>query len=74
MSSDKKKIGVAICGCDDTTSFFIDLSEVELNILKIISEISIKVSTYGCMPKIEIYEDLISKNDYIDEETYYEQR
>jgi hypothetical protein len=63
--SNKKRIYIRVRGCDDTTQFFIDLTEQEIELIKRLAAITEKISTYGCMPTIavdenkELYEDAV---------------
>jgi hypothetical protein len=69
----KNKYFVCIQGCDDHTSFQIELTPEELyGVLKIASE-SHRASTYGCMPTINVYpeQDLSKANDLLDYENDY---
>lgn len=52
----KKKYIIELIGCDDTTSFEMELTQEELNLLTRVSELSKETSTYGCMPTMWIEE------------------
>jgi hypothetical protein len=52
---------VELHGCDDTTMFDIELSEEELVAIEKIEDLSIKTSSYGCMPILTIEE--VATND-----------
>lgn len=41
---------ITISGCDDDTSFEMDLDEKEIQLLKLIELKSKSTSTYSCMP------------------------
>jgi len=45
---------IAVIGCDDTTEITMDLSKVQLELLNTLAQKSKEISTYGCMPVIEI--------------------
>lgn len=54
----EEKIDVYIenCGCDDTTSATIKMTKQELeSFVRIVKELN-KNSTYGCQPKISVYD------------------
>ena len=54
------KANVCLIGCDDSTSFNINItSELQLQFLDELSRLSKETSTYGCMPilKYKILED-----------------
>jgi len=48
---------IGIYGCDDCTCFVIDCTDEQLEVLLEVSKKSKEVSTYGCMPTIEIDSD-----------------
>ena len=43
------------CGCDDTTTGLVRMSDEQLEFFKTTIENLNKNSTYGCMPTIEVY-------------------
>lgn len=45
---------ITLRGCDDSTSFEMELSDDEANTLRKVSEASKATSTYGCMPIMKI--------------------
>lgn len=45
---------IALCGCDDATIFYMELTQSEYELLKKVAEKSKETSTYGCMPTMEI--------------------
>jgi hypothetical protein len=51
-----KKYKINLIGCDDCTSFEMELKENEFKLLKKVSELSEETSTYQCMPTMEIME------------------
>lgn len=51
-----KTYEIRICGCDDTTVFEYVLTAEQANLISNICERSEEVSTYGCMPTLEISE------------------
>ena len=60
--SKKMKHKIELVGCDDTTCFYMELTDEELNLLKRVSELSKETSEYGCMPTMWIDEP-----SYLDE-------
>ncbi len=58
-----KQYQFKIIGCDAETDFEVKLSDEEFHLLEMIAKESKKVSTYQCMPWIEI--ELINSNDPI---------
>ena len=56
--SKNTKHKIELVGCDDTTSFYMELTDGELNLLLIkrVSELSKETSEYGCMPTMWIDE------------------
>lgn len=54
----KKTYKIDLSGCDDNTIFEIELTQEEYNLLKLVSDKSEQVSTYGCMPTLSIEEVL----------------
>ena len=48
---------IRLRGCDDDTEFFMDLTNQEYELVKKISEISKRTSTYDCMPTLEITQE-----------------
>lgn len=63
-----KKYLIRNCGCDDTTEFFIELNEEQLNFVIKLFEENNKVADYCCKPSLEIYE----YNNEEDEYFYFE--
>ena len=57
----KQKYEITLNGCDDDTTFVMELSEPEYLFLSRVSELANKTSTYGCMPRmyVEKIEDQI---------------
>ena len=51
------KIKVWLHGCDDSTGIPIEVSEEELKFLQKLSKLSYEISTYGCMPTLDIAEE-----------------
>ena len=47
---------ITLKGCDDETTFMIELTEQEKTLIDRISELSILTSDYRCMPKMYIKE------------------
>lgn len=45
---------IALHGCNDSTIFEMELTEEEYKLVKKIADKSEEVSTYGCMPIMEI--------------------
>lgn len=52
-----KRYRIGVHGCDDSTCFDIELTDEEANGVSKIAERSEQVSTYGCMPIVEIQEE-----------------
>ena len=48
------KVNIRLIGCDDTTEFIREMTEHEFAFLGEIAEKSNKVSTYRCMPVMEL--------------------
>lgn len=60
-----KKYVIDLEGCDDTTSFVVELSESEFKVVQKISELSKKNSKISCQPVLEIDEaDELDLLDY----------
>ena len=55
--STKTRAYIQVRGCDDTTQFFIDLTEQEIEFIKRLAAITGKFSTYQCMPTIAVDEN-----------------
>ncbi|MED4261996.1 hypothetical protein [Priestia aryabhattai] len=51
-----KHYSIYLEGCDDTTSFVMELSESEFEVVKKIEELSKKHSSISCQPVLEIDE------------------
>lgn len=49
-----EKIQIALCGCDDTTIFEIEVTEAERALIERMCKASKDASDYGCMPTMEI--------------------
>lgn len=45
---------IILIGCDDTTSFEMELTDEEAALIERVCELSDKTSTYGCMPTMDI--------------------
>lgn len=52
----KELVYIRLQGCDDNTTFDMELSKEELEILRKVSERSKKVSRYRCMPTLSLIE------------------
>ena len=50
----KKLYEILLSGCDDSTVFLMDLSELEYDVLARVSEKANETSTYTCMPRMYI--------------------
>ncbi|MBO8161372.1 MAG: hypothetical protein H0Z24_07010 [Thermosipho sp. (in: Bacteria)] len=48
------KYKISLHGCDDSTTFEMELTEEEYKLLKKVADKSQEVSTYVCMPIMEI--------------------
>ncbi len=59
-----KQVAISVDGCDDRTLFEWYVFEDELEFLKLLASRCNEVSLYQCQPKIHIYEDLESAEDY----------
>ena len=51
---EKQTYEICLNGCDDDTTFKMDLTESEYQFLLRVSEIANKTSTYGCMPRLYV--------------------
>ncbi len=51
-----KNYKIALYGCDDSTIFEMGLSREEYDLLARVAKRSMEVSTYGCMPILQIEE------------------
>lgn len=51
-----KTVQVIVCGCDDETTFDMEVTILELEFLTRLAAKSKETSTYGCMPVIVIEE------------------
>lgn len=47
---------IRLVGCDDTTEINLELKPAQFELLKQIADLSKQISTYGCMPTMEIGE------------------
>lgn len=45
---------VVLQGCDDSTEFFVDLTDDEMALVERLSTLSKEASSYGCMPTLNI--------------------
>lgn len=52
----KKNYSILLEGCDDETTFTMELAPEEFALMQKVSEKSMEVSQYGCMPTMEIEE------------------
>lgn len=52
----KKKYIINIEGCDDETTFVMELTDYEVQIILEVARKSQKTSYYGCMPKMYVEE------------------
>lgn len=50
----KELYEISLDGCDDSTTFCIQLNKVELKLLKKVAKLSIETSVYSCMPRMRI--------------------
>lgn len=53
---EKQTYEICLNGCDDDTTFKMDLTESEYHFLSRVSELANKTSTYGCMPRLYVRE------------------
>lgn len=53
---DMKKYTIDIYGCDDTTSVVMELNEVELEVIERLCAKTVEISSYQCMPTMEVEE------------------
>ena len=53
---EKQTYEIRLNGCDDDTTFKMDLTESEYQFLLSVSELANKTSTYGCMPRLYVRE------------------
>jgi hypothetical protein len=54
----KKLYELNIIGCDDTTTFMVEIDERELEVVKMICDKSESTSQYGCQPVMKVSEVL----------------
>lgn len=47
-------VEISLSGCDDSTTFDMDVTEAELAFLTRIAELAEATSDYGCMPVLRI--------------------
>lgn len=57
MDEGKKKYRISIHGCDDSTIFSMELSDIEKELIDKLSQFSHDESSYGCMPILDIAEE-----------------
>ena len=50
------KLWISLCGCDDTTTFQMEVTEAEKAFVERMCALSVETSTYGCEPTMEITE------------------
>ena len=55
----KQLINIALIGCDDSTIFDMEMTEEEYNFLQKVAEKSREVSSYSCMPIMEVSKDKV---------------
>ena len=53
----KKRYVINLYGCDDTTSWTMELTDEEAKLITTLSKKSEEVSSYPCMPTLDIYEE-----------------
>ena len=53
----KKRYVINLYGCDDTTSWTMELTDEEAKLITALSNKSIDASSYPCMPTLDIYEE-----------------
>jgi hypothetical protein len=58
-----KKYLIENHGCDDTTSFEIELNDEELEVILKFIKLNNQNSQYSCQPEIRIYEDYFYNNN-----------
>jgi len=49
-----KTYEINVCGCDDTTTFDMDLTEAEYEVIDRVAQKCTATSTYGCEPTMVI--------------------
>ena len=54
MEAEKTKYRITLNGCDDSTSFEMDMTEQEAELFRKASDLSIDASQYGCMPTMSV--------------------
>jgi len=47
---------ISVMGCDDTTTFYMQLTDREAKLVKLLAEKCTEASTYGCMPTMMVTE------------------
>lgn len=57
------KIKIDIKGCDDTTTFFKEVTGEEMKFLESIAIISMRTSRYQCMPVLQVRLALIGEEE-----------
>lgn len=62
-----RKVTISVEGCDDRTLFEWYVIEDELEFLELMDTRCNEVSEYQCQPRIHIYEDMESAEDYNEE-------
>ena len=63
----KFQVHVSLHGCDDNTCFDLEVDEKEHDFLKKVAEISVKTSTYGCMPRLQVEKSKADCDSYHEE-------
>jgi hypothetical protein len=51
---EKKEYEINVIGCDDTTTFQVELTKKEFELVKRICETCTATSSYNCQPKMQI--------------------
>lgn len=50
----EKTYKITIDGCDDSTTFTMELCDLDANVVRRICEKSVEASTYGCQPTMKM--------------------
>lgn len=57
IDSSLKTIKIILTGCDDNTTFTVEVDDKELAILNRVAKLSQETSEYNCMPKMKVFND-----------------
>ena len=54
MENKTARYQITLYGCDDSTPFEMDLTDVEYELLQRASDLSVSTSNYACMPTMKV--------------------